>query len=222
MEKSIRVLIVDDHPLVREGIRSFLSTQSGIEVVGEADDGIKALELSLSKTPDVILMDLKMPNLDGIAATRAIKEKLPHIKILVITSFADDEQVFPAIKSGASGYLLKDSSPHQLLQAILDVYHGESSLHPVIASKLLSEFSGPSPKKKELDRLSVRELEVLRMIAQGMSNRDISENLNLSENTVRSHTSNILTKLHLENRTQASLYAIKEGLTERIPKNPTN
>jgi len=214
-QANIKIMIADDHPLVREGIRSFLKNKPGFEVVGEAEDGEQAVSMAFALNPDVILMDLVMPVKDGLSAIREIKAINPAARILVITSFAEDDKVFPAIKAGASGYLLKDSSPQQLLQAIRDVYQNKSSLHPVIANKVLIEIN-KSPNTSDLlprdEQLSEREKTVLKWIAQGSSNHKIAEELKLSENTVRSHISKILVKLHLANRTQATLYALREGL----------
>ncbi len=214
MEENIKVLIADDHSMVREGIRAFLSNRPGFMIIGEAENGEQAVTLALTLKPDVILMDLVMPVKNGMDAIREIKEKNPAARILVITSFVDDDKVFSSIKAGASGYLLKDSSPQQLMQAIQNVHQGVSSLHPLIASKVIAELnrtSSPPPPTEE--QLSKREITVLELIAQGLSNFEIAEQLHLSENTVRSHASNILLKLHLTNRTQAALYALREGLT---------
>jgi two-component system, NarL family, response regulator LiaR len=212
MDTPIKILLVDDHAMVREGIRVFIANRPGFEIIGEADNGEQAVTLALSLKPDVVLMDLVMPVMNGVDAIRLIKAKNPAIRILVITSFAEDDKVFPAIKAGASGYLLKDSNPQQLLQAILDVHNGVSSLHPLIASKVLNELNKPPNQLSVQDQLSTREITVLKMIAQGLSNLEIAKKLQLSENTVRSHTSKILVKLHLTSRTQATLYALREGL----------
>lgn len=210
---KIKIIIADDHPLVREGIRAFIATKDGFEIIGEAENGEQAVQLALTLKPDVILMDLVMPVKDGLEAIREIKEKDPGARILVITSFAEDDKVFPAIKAGASGYLLKDSNPQQLLKSIQDVYNGVSSLHPLIASKVLNELNkANTPPPAEEEQLSSREIAVLKLIAQGLSNHELAEQLHISENTVRSHISNILVKLHLANRTQATLYALREGL----------
>jgi two-component system, NarL family, response regulator LiaR len=214
MDKKIRVILADDHAMVREGIRVYITTEPGFEIIGEAENGEQAVKLALTLKPDVILMDLVMPVMSGLEAIREIKAKDPTIRILVITSFADDDKVFPAIKAGASGYLLKDSSPQQLLQAILDVYNGSSSLHPLIASKVLNELNKPSLQPLPEEQLSAQEIAVLKLIAKGSSNLEIAEQLHLSENTVRSYTSHILLILHLTNRTQAALYALREGLAD--------
>ena len=212
MSQPIRVLIVDDHTIVRKGIRALLAEIAGIEVVGEAADGQEAVAQADSLRPDVILMDLAMPNMDGIEATRQIKISQPESRILVMTSFATDDKVLPAIKAGALGYLLKESAPEDLVQAIQQIHRGESSLHPTIARKVLQEITHPSDRPPTPDPLTKREAEVLLLVAQGLSNQDIARRLNISDPTVRSHVSNILSKLHLATRIQAALYALREGL----------
>ena len=214
MAKSIRILIADDHAIVRKGIRALLATEADIEVVGEAADGKEAVEKAERLHPDVILMDLVMPGMDGIEATRRITTRQPETRILVLTSFAEDEKVFPALKAGALGYLLKDAGPEELVRAIRQVYCGESSLHPAIARKVLQELSRPPERPPTPEPLTERELEVLRLIAKGKSNREIAEELVISEATVRTHVSNILGKLQLASRTQAALYALREGIAE--------
>ena len=211
-QTPIRVLIVDDHAIVRKGTRALLATERDIEVVGEADNGADAVALAQTLHPSVILMDLVMPRMDGIEATRQITSRQPEVRILVLTSFAADDKVFPAIKAGALGYLLKDSSPEELVQAIRQVHQGEPSLEPSIARKVLSELTHPPKQPPTTDPLTERELMVLRLVAQGRSNRDIAEQLVIAEITVRTHVSNILSKLHLASRTQAALYALREGL----------
>ncbi|MEZ4830776.1 MAG: response regulator transcription factor [Caldilineaceae bacterium] len=212
MSNSIRILITDDHVVVRRGTQALLATEPEIEVVGEAKNGEEAVAKALQFQPDVILMDLEMPVMDGIEAIRRITASRPDARILVLTSFATDDKVFPAIKAGALGYLLKDSSPDELVRAIRQVHRGESSLHPTIARKLLQEMSRPMQKPPTEDPLTEREVEVLKLVAQGRSNQDIADELVISEATVRTHVSNILGKLHLASRTQAALYALKEGL----------
>ena len=213
-ESSIRVLIVDDHAIVRKGIRALLSEAGGFEVVGEADTGQAALLRAGETLPDVILMDLLMPGMDGIEATRQITGRHPQTRILVLTSFAADNKVFPAIKAGALGYLLKDSSPDDLVRAIRQVHRGEPSLHPIIARKLLQEIARPAELQPAPESLTAREIEVLKLIAEGLSNQDIADRIIVSESTVRAHVSRILGKLHLASRTQAALYAVREGLTD--------
>jgi DNA-binding NarL/FixJ family response regulator len=212
MSQAIRVLIVDDHTIVRKGIRALLAEIAGIEVVGEAGNGQEAVAQAETLHPDVILMDLAMPKMDGIEATRQIKASQPESRILVMTSFAADDKVFPAIKAGALGYLLKESAPEDLVQAIHQIHRGESSLHPTIARKVLQEITHSSDRPPTPDPLTEREAEVLRLVAQGLSNQDIAKKLSISDPTVRTHVSNIMSKLHLATRIQAALYALREGL----------
>jgi NarL family two-component system response regulator LiaR len=212
--KPIRVLIADDHPLVRDGLNALISTDPGLELVGEAADGHEAVTLACELHPDVILMDLVMPQMDGLEAIQAIMKTDPHARILVLTSFAEDDKVFPAIKAGALGYLLKDSSHEQLLQSIYEVQRGEPSLHPSIALKLIREINQPSNLPPASHPLTERELTVLKLVAQGLTNQEIAEQLVVSALTVRTHVRNILTKLHVANRTQAALYALRQGLAE--------
>ncbi len=212
MSQAIRVLIVDDHTIVRKGIRALLAEIEGMEVVGEADNGQEAVAQAETLHPDVILMDLAMPTMDGIEATRQIKTSQPESRILIMTSFAADDKVFPAIKAGALGYLLKESTPEDLVQAIRQIYRGESSLHPTIARKVLHEITHPADRPPTPNPLTGREAEVLRLVAQGLSNQDIAGKLNISDPTVRTHVSNIMSKLHLATRIQAALYALREGL----------
>ncbi|MEM7127461.1 MAG: response regulator transcription factor [Chloroflexota bacterium] len=209
----IRVLISDDHDVVRRGLRALLETEYDIEIVGEAEDGVEAVLKARSLQPDVMLLDLMMPRKNGIEVISDIKQENPEARILVLTSFSDDEKVFSAIKAGALGYLLKETSPDELLQAVRDVYNGESSLHPAIARKLIRELNRPTTLPPADEPLTEREIEVLIKVARGLSNQEIADSLVISERTVRTHVSNILSKLHLANRTQAALYALKEGLT---------
>lgn len=213
MNERIRVLIADDHHVVRGGIRALLEIENNIDVIDEAADGVETVLKTRSLNPDVILMDLMMPRKSGIEAIEEIKQEDPDARILVLTSYSDDEKVFAAIKAGALGYLLKETSTKELLQAIHDVYRGESSLHPAIARKLIRELNRPSNLPPADEPLTEREIEVLVYVARGYSNQDIANSLFISERTVRTHVSNILSKLHLANRTQAALYALKEGLT---------
>jgi NarL family two-component system response regulator LiaR len=214
----IGVMIADDYPLVRDSLRALIETEPGMEVVGEAADGIEAVLKARSLQPDVVLLDLVMPRQDGIAAITEIKRENPEARILVLTSFAEDEKVFPAIKAGALGYLLKDSSPQQLLEAIRDVSRGQSSLHPTIARKLINELQRPPDLPPTKEPLSEREMDILRLVARGLTNQEIAEELVISERTVRTHVSHILEKLHLANRTQAALYAHREGLANPTPE----
>jgi len=217
MREPIRLLIVDDHELVRQGFIAMMSVESHLEVVGQAADGVEAVELALSLEPDVILLDLAMPRMGGIEATREIKAKNPGARILIITSFAEDEKVYQAVKAGALGYLFKDSTPQALIRAIHDVCEGRLSLHPDIALKLIEEMNRPSDRPPTEDPLTEREVEVLISVAKGLSNQEISQKLVVTERTVSAHVSNILGKLHLANRTQAALYALREGLTDLSP-----
>ncbi|MFB3097662.1 MAG: response regulator [Dehalococcoidia bacterium] len=218
MSENIRVLIADDHPLIREGLRGLLAAEPDLELVGEAADGSEAVEKTDQLRPDVIVLDLLMPVKSGIEAIIEIKEKDPVARILVLTSFADDEQLFPALRAGALGYLLKDSSPQDLLRAIRSVYRGESSLHPAIARRLVLQFSQPAVDSAPENPLTQREVEVLKLVAEGLSNQNIADELVVSERTVGKHVGNILEKLHLANRTQAALYALREGLSTLEPK----
>jgi NarL family two-component system response regulator LiaR len=211
-EGSIRVLIVDDHAIVRKGVRALLEIEAGLEVVGEAGSGREAITMAEKLRPDVVLMDLVMPEMDGIEATRQISGRMPGTRILVLTSFAADDKVFPAIKAGALGYLLKDSGPDELVRAIRQVYRGESSLHPTIARKVLRELTHPSEKQASPDSLTEREMDVLKLLARGLGTQEIAERLVITEATARTHVSNILSKLHVSSRTQAALYALREGL----------
>ncbi len=213
MSDFIRVFLADDHPVVRRGIVDLLETEPDIEVVGEASNGREAVEGVKSLQPDLVLMDLVMPVMDGIEAIRQIKADQPNVQILVLTSFATDDKVFPAIKAGALGYLIKDTSPEELVQAVHQVHRGQLALHPTIAQKLLDELAAPTQQPPAPEPLTVREVEVLKLIAHGRSNQEIAETLVLSVATVYTHVSNILSKLHLASRTQAALYALREGYT---------
>jgi len=211
MSETIRVFIAEDHPIVRRGVKDLLETEPDIQMVGEAVNGLQAVELVSDLQPDVVLMDLVMPVMDGIEATRQIRSRDPDVRILVLTSFATDDKVFPAIKAGALGYLIKDTAPEDLIQAIRQVQRGQVSLHPVIAQKLLKEISAPTSQPPAAEPLTSREVEVLQLIARGLNNQEIAEDLVLSVATVYTHVSNILAKLHLASRTQAALYAVREG-----------
>jgi len=210
----IKVLIVDDHQVVRQGLRIFLELHEDIQVVGEASDGNLAVEQVRQLQPDVVLMDLVMPNLDGISATRQVKALSGSTKVIALTSFTEDDKVFPAIQAGASSYLLKDVSPDELVEAIRAAYRGEARLHPNIARMLMEQVmhQGSPRREASADDLTERELEVVRQVAQGCSNHEIADRLVISEKTVKTHISNILSKLNLTDRTQLAIYAIKNGL----------
>ena len=212
MDGPIRVLIADDHPVVRSGLRALIETETGMEVVGDAADGKEAIEKAGQLLPDIVLLDLMMPGVSGLEAIEGIQKYDSDIHILVLTSFDQDDLLFPAIKTGAHGYLLKDSSPEDLLRAIRQVSRGESSLHPTIARKLIREFSGASRETNPAVPLSTREYDVLELLALGLSNQEIANSLTISERTARKHVSNILDKLHVSNRTQAALFAVHRGI----------
>ena len=211
MADVISVVIADDHPFVRHGLRTYLETLDDMEVAGEAANGAEAVAVVERVRPDVVLMDLVMPELDGVGAIRRIHESVPATKVIALTSFDDDELVFPAIRAGAAGYLLKDVRPAELAEAIRKACRGEALLAPSVAARLMQEVAGGPPPAATL---TDRELEVLRLIARGMSNKLIARELVVSEKTVKTHVSNILAKLHLSDRTQAALYAVREGLAE--------
>jgi DNA-binding NarL/FixJ family response regulator len=200
----IRVLIADDHAVVRQGLRTFLDLQPDMEVVAEAGDGAEALAAAEEHVPDVVLIDLVMPNVDGIEAIRGLRERVPETRAIVLSSFIDDEKLFPAVRAGAAGYLLKDVQPQELVEAIRTVHAGGALLHPKVASRLLEELA--------TDPLTPREREVLSLIGRGMANKVIARELSLSEKTVKAHVSSILAKLGVTDRTQAALYAVRAGL----------
>ena len=211
--KKIRILVVDDQCVVREGVAAILSLQPDLEVVGEAGDGIQAVEMARKVRPDVILLDLVMPKQDGLKTIPKLKEITPLSRILVLTSFAESNRVYQAIKAGALGYMLKDTTRAQLLQSIRDVANGKASIHPSIAVKVIHEFENHKEISFMNSQLTPRELETLRLIARGLSNQEIADTLVLHERTIAKYVSNILNKLHMANRTQAALYALREGLT---------
>jgi NarL family two-component system response regulator LiaR len=208
---AIRVLLVDDHPVVRQGLRALLSTQEGIDVVGEAGDGGAAFTAVERLSPDVVLMDVVMPQMDGVEALRAICERRPQSRVVMLTSYADDRRAMEAVDAGASGFLLKDASPRDVVAAIRAAHRGEAVLHPSVAAKLLAERRRPPGAHAEL---TARELEVLRLIARGLQNKQIAAQLHLSEKTVKTHVSAILRKLDVTDRTQAAMYAVRERLAD--------
>jgi DNA-binding NarL/FixJ family response regulator len=213
---KIKVLLVDDHTVVLKGLAFFLSTQEDLELVGEANNGKEALVKVGETNPDVILMDLYMPEMDGVEATAYIKKEYPNVKVIVLTSFSDQAHVLPALRAGASGYILKDVEPDQLVEAIRSAYKGNIQLHPDIANALLSQTLPVEEKEEEpsiqVDVLTARENEVLQLLAKGMSNKEVASVLVITEKTVKAHVSSILSKLNLSDRTQAALYAVKNGI----------
>ena len=221
--EKIRVLLVDDHAVVRQGLRTFLELQDDrntlpIVVVGEAANGREAIEQARACQPDIVLLDLMMPEMNGLEATPRILEACRTARVLILTSFGEEDSVIPALKAGAQGYLLKDIAPDELVQAVREAYRGRVQLHPDVAKKLVSAITArddqpaTKPKAPGLEDLTEREIEVLRLIAAGMSNREIAEEMVISEKTVKTHVSNLLSKLHLDDRTQAAIYALKHGL----------
>lgn len=207
---EIRVLVVDDHPIVRSGLATAIAMDDGMTVVGEARDGVEGVEKARSLQPDVIVMDLAMPRKDGVEAIAEICQENPEARILVLTSFAQDERIIAAIRAGASGYLLKDSLPDEVTQAVRKIYQGEAIIHPVIARKLMQEIRS-EPKDTSEESLTPREKEILLWVAQGLPNKQIAQKVHISEATVRAHVSNIFSKLNLANRSQVVLYAIHKG-----------
>ncbi len=210
---SIRIVIADDHQVVRRGLMFFLKTQEDIEVVGEASNGEEAIELANTLHPHIILMDLIMPIMDGIEATKRIKVKNPEIKVLMLTSFSDQDHVIPALEAGASGFQLKDIEPDELVASIRKLLQGENSLHPTATNHLLTRISRKEPQNRLVD-LTNREKDVLLELSKGKSNKEIASSLFITEKTVKTHISNIFSKLEVSDRTQAALYAVKHGLVE--------
>jgi NarL family two-component system response regulator LiaR len=231
--EKIRILLVDDHAVVRQGLRTYLELQEDMQVVGEGSSGGEAVDLAARLMPDVIVLDLVMPGMDGVEATRRILEREPRARVLILTSFGDDDKLFPAIRAGAQGYLLKDIQPRDLIQAVRDLHHGKSQLHPEVARRLMSAVAGNAPARgtstpedpqrpppggrapapaEELLSLTEREHGVLDLIARGLSNREIAEKMVVSEATVKTHVSNLLEKLGLPDRTRAAIWALKHGL----------
>ncbi len=213
MNDVIRILIVDDHAIVRKGLRTLIASEPGFEVIGEAGNGLEGVEFARANRPDIILMDLVMPKMDGIAAITEISKISPRPRVIVITSFGEDDKIFPALRAGAAGFLLKDTSPQDLLQSIRDVSAGKPSLHPSIASRLMQRVAPSEKEENYIDLLTDREIEVLKLVARGLSNFEIAGKMVISDRTVSTHLSNILEKLNLENRTQAALFALRKGLT---------
>jgi DNA-binding NarL/FixJ family response regulator len=211
---TITILIADDHHVVRRGLAFFLRTQENIEIIGEAKNGQEAVEMAEKLKPDLILMDLSMPVMDGIEATRRIIQKQHNQKIMILTSFSDQNHVIPAIEAGASGYQLKDIEPDELVKAIKQLMQGENQLHPKATTHLLTRYNLKNEEKRPLDELTKREIEVLKEIASGKSNKEIASSLFITEKTVKTHVSNILAKLEVADRTQAALYAVRVGVLE--------
>jgi NarL family two-component system response regulator LiaR len=212
MNEIIRVLIVDDHTIVRDGLQALINAETGMQVVGVGADGVEAVEQASLLKPDVILLDLIMPRKDGVQATADIKKENPAARILILTSFAEDHQVFSAIKAGAMGYIMKDTSSDELIQAIQDVAQNRPALQPAIARKLMRDIQNQPGQVQADSALTDREIEILQLVARGQTNQQIADVLFLSERTVRTHITNILGKLRLDNRTQAALYALREGI----------
>ena len=211
---KIKILIADDHHVVRKGLVFFLQTQPDLEVVGEASNGEEALKLATSLQPHIVLMDLSMPVLDGIEATKELKKQAPHIQVMILTSFSDQDHVIPALEAGASGYQLKESDPDELVAAIRKLMNGENQLHPKVTTHLLTRLTKSSEKKVNfIDHLTKREKDVLKEIAKGKSNKEIGAALHITEKTVKTHVSNILSKLGVQDRTQAALYAVQHGIS---------
>ena len=214
----LRILLVDDHILFRKGVAALLAARQDMQVVGEASDGLEAIAVARETLPDVILMDISMPTCDGLEATRRIKRELPHVKIVMLTVSDDDQHLFEAIKSGAQGYLLKDLEPYQLHDLLENISKGEAALSGAIAAKILKEFARPSPGSPEepdiIDELTPRETTILQLVSEGKTNKEIASDLVISENTVKIHLRNILEKLHLQNRIQAAVYAVRQGLVD--------
>jgi two-component system NarL family response regulator len=213
--ESIGILIADDHTLFRRGVRQLLEAEEDMHVLGEAATGTEALRQARALMPDVVLMDIQMPEMDGIEATRALRRELPHIGVVFVTMYENDEFVYRGLQAGGRGYILKDADPETMLRAIRAVAAGESLLGPSIAQKVMRQFAGMDKVQRSLvDDLTPRELEILKLIAEGLSNREIAARLVISEKTVKNHINNILSKLHVFDRTQATLYAIRAGIAK--------
>ncbi len=218
----LRILLVDDHVLFRKGVTALLSSRQDMQVVGEAGDGLEAIALARGTLPDVILMDIGMPKCDGLEATRRIKREMPYAKIVMLTVSDEDQHLFEAIKSGAQGYLLKNLEPYQLYDMLESISRGEAPLSGAMAAKILEEFTRPDPgsaqEPEARDELTTREIDVLELVAEGKTNKEIASTLVISENTVKIHLRNILEKLHLQNRIQAAVYAVRQGLMDETPQ----
>ncbi len=221
--ERIKVLVADDHRVVREGLMAILKSKENIEVVGEAQDGQEAIEKARTLEPDVILMDVSMPRMGGVEATRQIKREFPHIGIIALTMYDEQQYIFDLVRAGATGYLLKDTESSQIVEAIRAIYRGESLIHPSVASKILAEFSllaqkkGKKPSWEDHD-LTEREITVLRLVADGKTNKEIANNLDLSEKTVKNHVRNIFHKLQVYDRTQAAILGIRKGIIDLEPR----
>jgi len=216
MSEPIRLLLVDDHKIVRQGVRAFFDAHEGIDVIGEAGSGAEAVKMVEERVPDVVLMDLIMPGMDGVEATRLAKSISPRTQIVVLTSYHDDEHIFPALQAGALSYILKDVEMDELAEAVFKASRGEATLHPQVATRVIQELHGRKTAENTLGvDLTKRETEILKLIAQGMSNSEIAEKFVISKYTVKGHVSNILSKLHLADRTQAAIYAWQQGVVRR-------
>jgi len=214
MPEAIRVLIVDDQPVVRQGLRAFLELQEGLEIVGEAVDGEEAVEAASHLRPDVVLMDLVMPRLDGVAAMRILRERVPGARVIVLTSFLDDDKLLPALRAGAAGYLLKNAQPQELVRAVRAAHAGQALLDPVVAARLVDTLAATGDEDP-LERLTQRERQVLMLIGEGYTNKRIAQHLFVSEKTVKSHVGHVLAKLGVSDRTQAAVVAVRAGLLDR-------
>lgn len=212
MDHSIRILLADDHAILRDGLKALLNSEPGLSVVGEARDGLEAIDQFLELEPDVLVLDLVMPRLDGIQATLEIRRHFPQARILILTSFAEQQQVISAIRAGASGYLLKEAAAEELIDTIRNVYHNRPTFQTAVMRHLIDDIQTPPGSAHSSRQLTQREEDILRLVAEGFSNQEIADRLVLSERTVRTHITNILAKLQLENRTQAALYALREGI----------
>jgi DNA-binding NarL/FixJ family response regulator len=210
--EAIKILIVDDHPVVREGLIAMMSREGDFKVVGEAKDGVEAVNKAKELSPDVVLMDLRMPEMDGVEAMRQIRPAMPGVKFIILTTYSDDDYIFSGIEAGARAYLLKDAPREDLFKAIRSVYRGESLIQPVVASKLLDRFSQLSRRTPSGEELSERELEVLCLMAKGAANKEISAELNIAQSTVKTHITNIFQKLGVNDRTEAVTQALKKGI----------